>query len=96
MLADAGIVLVTLYCLWRFIMTTTVTMTTVIKMLESLPENLQERVMEHLYEYIAEIKDETNWNKSFAKSQNKLIAAANQARKDIKNGKSEPMDFNNL
>ena len=71
-------------------------MATMIKMLESLPEQVQERVMEHLRDYIEEIKDEANWNNSFAKSQSKLIAAAKQARKDVKNGKSEPMDLKKL
>jgi methionine salvage enolase-phosphatase E1 len=32
--------------------------TTITKMLESLPENLQNQVVEHLREYIAEIKEE--------------------------------------
>lgn len=77
-------------------MATTATMATMIKMLESLPEQVQERVMEHLRDYIEEIKDEANWNNSFAKSQSKLIAAAKQARKDVKNGKSEPMDLKKL
>ncbi len=77
-------------------MATTATMATMIKMLESLPEQVQERVMEHLREYLEEIKDEANWNDSFAKSQSKLIAAAKQARKDVKNGKSEPMDLKKL
>lgn len=77
-------------------MATTATMATMIKMLESLPEQVQERVMEHLCEYIEEIKDEANWNNSFAKSQSKLIAAAKQAKKDVKNGKSEPMDLKKL
>ncbi|HQB83684.1 MAG TPA: hypothetical protein PLR50_09325 [Candidatus Rifleibacterium sp.] len=77
-------------------MATTATMATMIKMLESLPEQVQERVMEHLREYIEEIRDEANWNNSFAKSQNKLIAAAKQARKDVKSGKSEPMDLKKL
>jgi glycerate-2-kinase len=77
-------------------MATTATMATMIKMLESLPEQVQERVMEHLREYIEEIKDEADWNKSFAQSQNKLVAAAKQARKDVQNGKSEPMNLKKL
>jgi len=94
--ADGKAVLATLLCRRRFLMATTATMATMIKMLESLPEQVQERVMEHLREYIEEIRDEANWNNSFAKSQNKLIAAAKQARKDVKSGKSEPMDLKKL
>ncbi len=77
-------------------MATTATMATMIKMLESLPEQVQERVMEHLREYIEEINDEGKWNNSFSKTQNKLVAAAKQARKDVQNGKSEPMDMKKL
>jgi len=77
-------------------MTTTATMATMVKMLESLPEQIQERVVEHLREYIEEIKDEADWNNSFAKSQNKLVAAAKQARKDMQSGKSEPMNLKKL
>ena len=34
------------------------TVTTIIKMLESLPEDKQERVADHLRYYIAELEDE--------------------------------------
>ena len=77
-------------------MATTAAMAAIIKMLESLPERVQERVMEHLREYIEEIKDEADWNDSFAKSQNKLVDAAKQARKDVQNGKAEPMNLKKL
>jgi hypothetical protein len=33
------------------------TITTVVKMLESLPDDLQDRVAEHLREYIADLED---------------------------------------
>jgi len=77
-------------------MATTAPIATMIKMLESLPEQAQERVMEHLRVYIEEIREEANWNNSFAKNSNKLISAAKQARKDIQNGKAEPMDLKKL
>ena len=69
---------------------------TIIKMIEQLPESDQERVAEHLREYLAELEDEQKWDEAFAKSQDKLIYAAREARKQIKEGKSEPMDLDKL
>ena len=65
---------------------------TVVKMIDSLPEAVQERVVEHLQEYIADVRDETKWNESFAKSQDKLVAAAKTAREDIARGLATPLD----
>ncbi len=61
---------------------------TIIKMIEQLPESDQERV--------AELDDDEKWDEAFAKSQDKLIYAAREARKQIAEGKSEPMDFDKL
>jgi hypothetical protein len=36
---------------------------------------------------------ERKWEKSFAKTQMKLSAAAKHARKEIAEGKAQPMDF---
>ncbi len=69
---------------------------TIIKMIEQLPESDQERVAEHLREYLAELEDDEKWDEAFAKSQDKLIYAAREARKQIAEGKSEPMDFDKL
>jgi len=69
---------------------------TIIKMIEQLPESDQERVAEHLREYLAELEDEQTWDEAFEKSQDKLINAAREARKQIAEGKSEPMDFDKL
>ena len=66
---------------------------TIIKMIEQLPESDQERIAEHLREYLAELEDEEKWDESFVQSQDKLIYAAREARKQIAEGKSEPMDF---
>ena len=74
----------------------TPTMNTVMKMLESLPEPLQKQAVERLREYIAEMQDEQKWDRSFAKTQTKLTAAAKRARKEIAEGKSQPIDFNYL
>ena len=66
---------------------------TIIKMIEQLLESYQERVAEHLREYLAELEDDEKWDEAFAKSQDKLVYAAREARKEIAEGKSEPMDF---
>jgi len=57
--------------------------TTLIKIMESLPVNLQERVTEHLKEYIYDFQDEIKWDKSFEKTQSKLVAAARRAKQEI-------------
>ena len=69
---------------------------TIIKMIEQLPETDQDRVAEHLREYLAELEDNEKWDETFAKSQDKLVYAARQARKQIGEGNSEPMDFDKL
>ena len=62
-----------------------------IKILETIPKELQEQVVEHMRYYIEDILEETKWNESFSKSQNKLVAAARKARKEIKEGKAVPL-----
>jgi len=69
---------------------------TIIKMIEQLPEADQEKVAEHLREYLADLEVEEKWDQAFAKSQDKLAQAAHEARKQIMEGKSEPMDFDKL
>ncbi|QTA80820.1 Uncharacterized protein dnl_31330 [Desulfonema limicola] len=69
---------------------------TMVKMIESLPDRLQDRVLEHIREYIEDIRDELKWDESFSRSQNKLIAAARQARKEISEGKAVPFDLDAL
>jgi hypothetical protein len=72
------------------------TTVTVIKMLETLPKEIQERVLEHMRIYIEDVREETRWSESFSESQNKLVAAARQARKEIAEGKATPLDLNKL
>jgi hypothetical protein len=59
------------------------TTVTVLKMIESLPEPVQERVLEHLQDYIEDVRDEMQWGDSFARSKDKLVAAAKKARKEL-------------
>jgi len=69
---------------------------TVVKMLETLPEETQVQVVEHLREWLAELEEEAAWDKSFAKSQKQLYETAQEVRKQIAEGKAEPMDFDRL
>lgn len=70
--------------------------TTMMKMLESVPEPLQEEVVEHMRDYIEDMRDEAKWRESFSRTQDKLIAAARQARKEIAEGKSSLLDVEKL
>ena len=69
------------------------TISTVTKMLETLPNAAQDRVVEHLREYIESLRDEMKWDQAFRKTSSKLIEAARQARKEIADGKIQEMDF---
>lgn len=70
--------------------------TTIVKMVESLPADLQERVFEHIREYIADLEDEVKGESSFQRSHTNLVAAARQAKREIAEGKSVPMDYGSL
>lgn len=70
--------------------------TTLIKMMETLPERTQGQVVEHVRDYIAEMQDEQQWDSAFLRTQKELIAAARRAKQEIAAGKSEPMDFSQL
>ena len=72
------------------------TITTVTKMLESLPEAAQDQVIEHLREYIENLRDEMRWNSSFETTQTRLLEAARRARQEIAEGKATPMDYEQL
>jgi hypothetical protein len=70
--------------------------TTVITMMEFLPAELQAQVAEHLREYIADLQDEQQWDASFNRTQDNLIAAARGARQKISEGKATPLDYEQL
>jgi hypothetical protein len=42
------------------------------------------------------MQSEQKWDRLFSQTQDKLIAAARQARKEIAEGKAKPMDFDRL
>jgi len=69
------------------------TITTMTKMMEHLPEYVQSLVVKHMNEYISNLKDELQWDELFQKTQNQILVAAQQARKEISEGLSESMDF---
>jgi hypothetical protein len=70
--------------------------TTIVKMVESLPDDLQEQVAEHIREYIADLEDEQRWDASFKRSQENLVTAARKAKQEIAAGQAVPMDYEQL
>ncbi len=70
--------------------------TTIVKMVESLPDNLQEQVAEHVRDYIADLADEQLWGTSFKRTQDNLMVAARQAKQEIAAGLAVPMDYEQL
>jgi translation initiation factor 2B subunit (eIF-2B alpha/beta/delta family) len=70
--------------------------TTVVKMLESLPIDIQDRVAEHLREYISDLQDEARWEESFQRTQESLVAAARRAKQEIAEGQAKAMDYEQL
>lgn len=69
---------------------------TITQMLESLPENAQTQLIEHLREYIASVNSELKWDNLVEKTQHNLIKAAQQAKQEIAEGKSQPMNYDQL
>lgn len=69
---------------------------TMTKMMEQLPEPAQDQALEYLRNYIAEMRSEQKWDKLFSETQDQLVAAARKARKEIAEGKAQPMDFGRL
>jgi hypothetical protein len=63
--------------------------TTIIKMMETLPEETQSQVVEHLREWLLDMEDESIWDESFARTQKKLYEAAQDVRKQVADGKAE-------
>lgn len=69
------------------------TITTVVKMLESLPEAAQDDAAEYLRKYIAELQDEILWDGLFKSTESKLVALARQAKQEIADGKATPINL---
>ncbi|MEH2387276.1 MAG: hypothetical protein V7K14_16165 [Nostoc sp.] len=69
---------------------------TVVKMMESLSVEVQDKVAEHLREYINDLQDETQWNESFQRTQQKLVAAAQRTKQEIAEGQAKALDYDQL
>jgi hypothetical protein len=65
--------------------------TTMGKMMELLPEDMQNKIVEHLREYIEDLNDEMQWNATFQKTQQQLVAAARKVKQEIAEGKATPL-----
>jgi hypothetical protein len=74
----------------------TTAISTVVKMMTSLPEPAQEQVVEHLREYMEDLQDELRWDNLFERTQSQLIAAARRAKLQIAEGKASPLDYEQL
>jgi hypothetical protein len=70
--------------------------TTIVKMVESLPDDLQEKVIAHIRDYITDLEDEKRWDNSFKQTQDNLVAAAQKVRQEIAAGQSMPLDYEQL
>jgi hypothetical protein len=69
---------------------------TITKMIESLPKGLQDRVLEEIKPIISEALDEAEWQTQFERSQKELVSIARKVKREIKAGRSEPMDYEKL
>jgi muconolactone delta-isomerase len=70
--------------------------TTIVKMVESLPDELQAQVVEHVRAYLAELEEEKQWDTSFKRTQDNLVTAARKAKAEIAAGLATPMDYAQL
>lgn len=69
---------------------------TVVKMMESLPESAQNQIVEYVRNYLMEIQDDLRWDELFNKSESKLVAMAQLAKRQVVEGKALPMDYREL
>ena len=69
---------------------------TITKMIESLPKGMQDRVLEEIKPIISEALDEAKWQMQFERSQKNLVSIARKAKREIKAGRAEPMDYEKL
>jgi hypothetical protein len=65
--------------------------TTVVKMMETLPDNAQSQVVEYIKNYIADLQEELRWDENFKKTESNLIQKARLAKKQIAEGKARPL-----
>lgn len=70
--------------------------TTLVKMVESLPEPMQEKAVEKMREYLEELESERRWDETFATTQDRLVVAARRAKEQIKAGYAKPLNPDDL
>lgn len=69
---------------------------TVVKMMESVPEPVQNRIAEHLRSYLEDLLDEMEWDSLVSHTQPRLLDAARHAKEEIRAGHANPMDYSKL
>jgi DNA-binding transcriptional regulator GbsR (MarR family) len=70
--------------------------TTVVKMMETLPDNAQSQVVEYIKNYIADLQDELRWDENFKKTESNLIQKARLAKQQMAEGKAQPLNLADL
>ncbi len=66
------------------------------KKLESFPEDFRENFAKYINEHLEEFEDEMRWDEQFQKTSPRLSEMAQNARKEIAEGKTDSMNFEKL
>ncbi|GDX84583.1 hypothetical protein LBMAG43_06250 [Methylococcaceae bacterium] len=66
--------------------------TTVVKMMETLPDYAQSQVIEYVKNYIADLQDELRWDENFKRTESSLIQKARLAKQQIAEGKAQQLN----
>ena len=61
-----------------------------------MPDDIRENIARYISEHLDDIEDEMRWDESFKRTAPKLEEFARQARKQMREGKTEEMDFSKL
>jgi len=61
--------------------------------LSDLPDEVREKVANYISEHLEDIQDDLRWDESFKRTSSKLAEFAQKARKEMREGKAEEMDF---
>jgi len=69
---------------------------TISRMIEILPQEAQERLLDRFLPIISEISDEIEWDTAFEDTKDKLASIAKRVKKEVVQGKTEPMDYGRL
>ncbi len=72
------------------------TISTINKLLASLPEEKKEQVLNKLYEYILDLYDEMKWNNLFKETQSELNYKAKRLKENIDFDSLEDFDYTKL